>query len=191
VQPGTPAAAAAPPGLPIAKPNVLGAPGAQPAAGGVPGGEPGAATEGPTGEGWIIQLKGYHYHNSLESGEEEGAQYLVTTLLKELQSGRVDLPVAQGPGKPPLMKSVPITELGISYPVITQEKKIEAETREDPALENDPNVDVKDRSVHLRRYDFVVQFCWQETPPSKRLANEEAARAAMPGAVPPQPETPQ
>jgi type IV pilus assembly protein PilM len=154
-------------------------PGGMQPGGPLAGGQPGAASAGPTGEGWVIQLKGYHYHNS--RGEEEGAQYLVATLLKNLQSATVDLPVPQGNGKPPLMKSVPISELGISCPVIVRDPPIVSETRDDPTLANDANV--KDKSVHLRKYEFTVQFCWQETPPSARQAKEEAARGAVPPAA--------
>ena len=144
------------------------------------GNQPGAASEGPTGEGWVIQLKGYHYHNA-NPGEEEGGQYVVSTLMKNLQSGTVDLPVPQGNGKPPLLKSVPISALGISCPVLIRDPRITDEERDDPNLENDPAV--ANRKVKLRRYEFTVQFCWQETPPSKRLANEEAARTGMPAAT--------
>jgi type IV pilus assembly protein PilM len=187
VPPGPPAPGAMPPGPPApgAMPPGQPMPGAMPPGGAVAGGPPGAATEGPTGEGWVIQLKGYHYHNSQIPGDEEGAQYLVATLLKNLQSATVDLPVAQANGKT-VLKSVPISELGISCPVIVRDPRIVNETRDDPTVVNDPMVEAKDRRVNLRKYEFTVQFCWQETPPSKRLANEEAARAALPpdGAAP-------
>ncbi|HEY1785974.1 MAG TPA: type IV pilus assembly protein PilM, partial [Pirellulales bacterium] len=157
--PGPPGASAAPAGLPAPGAVPPGPPvGAMPPGPPAAGGPPGAATEGPTGEGWVIQLKGYHYHNSLEPGEEEGAQYLVATLLKDLQSGTVELPVVQTGGKT-VMKRVPISELGVSCPVIIRDPKIVDDVREDPTLENDQRV--QDRRVHLRKYEFTVQFCWQ------------------------------
>ena len=124
---------------------------------------PAGGAEGPTGEGWVIQLKGYHYHNfnSGEPGEEEGAEYVVTTLIKNLESGSVELPMPQGGGKPPILKVVPIADLGISCPVIVHETQLKEVTRIDPTLENDRNA--RDREVKLRRFDFTVQFCWQET----------------------------
>ncbi len=77
--PGAAAPGAAPlPGAPVAGAPV---PGAMPTGavplGGAPGAVPGAApanpAAGPTGEGWVIQIMGHHYHNN--SPGNEGAEY--------------------------------------------------------------------------------------------------------------------
>ncbi|MGI9457591.1 MAG: pilus assembly protein PilM [Aeoliella sp.] len=75
--------------------------------------------EGPTGEGWIIQITGYHFHNSdiNNPGEfnqdNEAGQFVRRTLIKQLREGTVTLPNSQGQPVELSMK-----DLGISYPVI-------------------------------------------------------------------------
>ncbi len=174
---GPPAVAGGPPGP--------GAPGGAPPPGGdpnAPAGQPAAAT--PTGPGWVIQLKGYHYHNS--NHLKQSWEYLRSTLIHNLEKGSVDLPVDSGDGKPPLLTVVPIKDLGISCPVIATRAKLEDEVVETPDAEFEP--DAAKREVHLKKYPFIVQYCWQETPPSKRREKEVAARIAAAqgqgGAVP-------
>ena len=110
----------------------------------------------------------------LQAGDDEGAQFLSNTLLKSLQSGSVELPVPDETGKGTVVKRVPIAELGISCPVIVSEKPLYAESLNDPTREFEPG----DKRITLQRFDFIVQFCWQETPPSKRREKEKAAKAA-------------
>jgi hypothetical protein len=38
-------------------------------------------------------------------------------------------------------------------------------------------------TIKLRQYDFVLQFCWQETPLTKRLNPQPAAPADNAGTV--------
>ena len=112
-------------------------------------------------------------------------------MLKNLQSGSVELPVPQENGKGTVVKSVPIAELGISCPVIMSDKqRTYPESLLDPTREfdNAPG----DKKITLQRFDFIVQFCWQETPPSKRRENEKKAKeaAAAAAAQMPPPEQP-
>jgi type IV pilus assembly protein PilM len=48
--------------------------------------------EGPTDEGWIVDLKCYHYFNSDKS--TQGIQHALRTLVSNLKNGRVTFPVA-------------------------------------------------------------------------------------------------
>lgn len=49
---------------------------------------------GPTGEGYIVQIVGFHYHNKATPvpGYLQGAQYVRETLVRQLQTGFVELP---------------------------------------------------------------------------------------------------
>ncbi|MEM6799500.1 MAG: pilus assembly protein PilM, partial [Planctomycetota bacterium] len=78
---------------------------------------------GPEGEGWVIQLVGYHFHNSLIDGNEklndvdrddEGARFVRKTLIKNLLEQTVLLP----DGENGEVIEVPLTELKISHPVL-------------------------------------------------------------------------
>jgi len=74
---------------------------------------------GPTGEGWIIQIAGYHFHNSdiKNPGEfdlsNEAGQFVRHTLIQQLREGTVSLPDSQG-----RIVEVSMKDLGLSYPVM-------------------------------------------------------------------------
>ncbi len=142
--------------------------------------------EGPSGEGWVIQIKGYHFHN--KKRDLQGAKYVKETLMKNLENKKIKLP--DGPGG--AMKLVAIKDLGVGYPVIVRPWPIRS------VQIRDPNADIEDPAggeanfeamrfpradargavpnegpvaptITLKQFDFVLQFCWQETPLSKRL----------------------
>lgn len=79
------------------------------------------ATEdaGPSGEGWIIQLTGYHFHNSDINNpgefdlENEAGQFVRRTLVKNLREGTVMLPHSSSE-----IVEVSMKDLGISKPVM-------------------------------------------------------------------------
>lgn len=83
-------------------------------------GEAGAPA-GPTGEGWVVQLVGHHFHNSDSTNpnnkidrNNESELFVRKTLISNLVSGKVDLP--DGPNG----ETVPINirDLGIDFPVV-------------------------------------------------------------------------
>jgi type IV pilus assembly protein PilM len=155
----------------------------------------GAATGGPTGPGWIIQLEGYHLHNSIRGNpklhfKDEGLQFVANTFFRNLEQGTVQLP--DGPDGAPI--DVPIKDLGISYPVVVTQYRIDDRPFYPDASDQEgggqrgggmrmpmaemglgrpggvggaPEIKAP-REWKLRRYDFVVQFCWQPTTRSGR-----------------------
>ena len=84
-------------------------------------GEEGEAAP-PSGEGWVIQLTGYHYHNSdmnnpdefEEEGLAEAGQFVRQTLIKNLREGTVMLPSSKN-GE---LKEYTMEQLGIRVPVM-------------------------------------------------------------------------
>lgn len=91
------------------------------------GEEGGEEAATPTGPGWIIQLTGYHFHNSDPSkpGDFEGpeaGQFVRTTLIQNLREGTVKLPDSDGN-----MVDVPMKDLGISVPVMVSNYRPRAE----------------------------------------------------------------
>jgi type IV pilus assembly protein PilM len=70
--------------------------------------------DGPTGKGWVIELRGHHYHN--EDMSNQGAQYVRKTLIKNLRTGSVRLP--DGPGG--AFEDLTTKELGVSFPVLVE-----------------------------------------------------------------------
>jgi type IV pilus assembly protein PilM len=189
--PPTDAAAAATPPVAPAAGATAGAPAdaaAPPADGSVPA--EGGAGGGLAAGGWVIELKGYHLHNNLDKVDvgDEGEEFLVRTFLKNLETGKVQLP--DGPNGAPI--EVPIADLGIRYPVVVTQEKTKTVTYMAEPI--DPNAPagmpmmptsregavptapgaavpgvVTPKMFKLRQYDFVVQFCWQPQPRGKRI----------------------
>jgi type IV pilus assembly protein PilM len=178
-----------------------------------------AEVTAPTGAGWVIELKGYHYYNL--NPETEGSKHLRQTLIRSLEEGTVWLPGLR-PGEAPWT----MKELGIAYPIIAQDKPInrkhrlpnpEAQAMGDmmtgpsygdagsqfgavpggtiPAprfgapTSGPPGANVAGakkptdepeipRDFEAPKYEFVVQFAWQEKKLSGRLeARDKAAQA--------------
>ncbi|MFV2067444.1 MAG: pilus assembly protein PilM [Pirellulales bacterium] len=153
-----------------------------------------ATVEGPTDAGWVIELRGYHYHND-SSPTNQGANFVRNTLIKNLIDGKVMLPVEEN-GE---LKEVPIKDLGIAFPVLVETTRISepmplvdpnradalrraaagedregsvARRKEKPEEEEDAAPAMQ----MVKRFNFIVQFCWQPTPPSvrKEIANKRA-----------------
>jgi type IV pilus assembly protein PilM len=189
--PAAEAAAANPPAAPPADPRAAAT--APPADAAAPVGDAAAgAAAGLTGPGWIIEIKGYHFHNSDTSNE--GREFIEHTLFHELEEGTVQLPDGDGGA----LVDVPIKDLGISFPVVITQPKIRTvtflpdeinadapnrggraiATREErgPRGRNEGAADQPEqKSWKLRRYDFVIQFCWQ---PKTRTQRREKPAAA-------------
>ena len=205
-----------------AQPGPAPAPGAgDPAASGVAA----TADTGPTGNGYLVQLTGYHFHNPDDPRALMGAEYVRRTLIDNLHNHKVLLPIGESDRVG--VELVSMKELGISCPVLVDPGRIEEFEVPDPNWQPEsgagkgaadaPGVmpaspmappgammpmagsmsgtaGTLDRTprLRLRRFPFVVQFCWQPTPPSKRRAQTEqpGAAAAQPGVPAVQPGVP-
>lgn len=143
-------------------------------------GEGGANEQGESlsGPGWVIQLTGYHYHNLDRSNDT--ARFVTNTLLKSLEEGSVQLP----DGENDSLVQVPLADLGISHPWIVTDKKVRDEMIDpdaglDTTASGAPGTVSRSRTgnlIKLRRYDFVVQFCWQPKTKSERQEMAEQRR---------------
>ena len=150
-----------------------------------------AEDTGPEEDGWVIQLKGYHYYNSPKHKGEEGSQHVrkyLTTAFREKPIALID---PQGN---------PITftpeEFGFSYPILLNDNQpqlvqvpnpdydpVAAMTAMQLRAEGDEDVEVETQFLEVLRLDFVFQVVWKESVLSdrieaKRLAEEEAAAQA-------------
>jgi type IV pilus assembly protein PilM len=153
----------------------------------------GAAAAGNSG--WIIELRGYHLHNG--NPADEGQEFLKRTIIKNLELGKVKLP--DGP-KGELI-DVAMSDLGIKMPTVMTREKIRTVTYEADSPENiaaggsrpvGPEAgpggvpagaaagDQK-KMFKLRKYLFVIQFCWQPQPRGQRLEKMAQKKAAEPG----------
>ncbi|TWT33257.1 pilus assembly protein PilM [Blastopirellula retiformator] len=162
------------------------------------------ALAGPTESGWVIQLKGKHFHNSTKARQNSGPQYVRNTLIHQLESGSIMLDDGSGQ-----MIEVSMKELGISHPVIVLDsvpRTVQVDNPDyDPAtmgMNGEAGMmapmggvnpmgaagEIVPPKIPVKVYEFTVQFCWQETPVSKRIENkkleaEAAAEAAAAAAA--------
>ncbi len=157
--------------------------------------------KGPTGPGWIIEMKGYHYHNGPASQNKVnwGASYIRRTLLKNLRQGSIMLPNDNG-----VQTEFEFKELGIGYPILTEYHNELSFKIPNP---NHPDNMDKNRGARGARGDrddekkvteplmfpaprttFTVQFVWREKPMTPRMEEkrkrEEEARKKAQGALP-------
>ncbi|MCA9232011.1 MAG: type IV pilus assembly protein PilM [Planctomycetales bacterium] len=142
------------------------------------------ATGGLAGPGWVVELTGHHYHNM--SQQNQSAKFLSNTLIKALEEGSVELP----DGENGEMIQVSFADLGISHPWVAYSGKLWDEIL-DPeadlagngmgarqfgrpgrpaelAAEGGAVAEPESKLIELKRYDFIVQFCWQPRTRAER-----------------------
>ncbi|MEX2176169.1 MAG: pilus assembly protein PilM [Pirellulaceae bacterium] len=164
---------------------------------------------GPSGPGWVVEIKGHHFFN--EDRRNAGGEHVRKTLLFQLEHGQVELPL--GPNQGSALFSM--KELGIAYPILSFNPRIQqkfpipnpnyvppvagaatfgSSGAEGPGLSTaQPLIDPANPPYFVvPKYDFRVQFCWVETPLNLRIENRKkavdeaqkaAAAAAGTGAV--------
>jgi type IV pilus assembly protein PilM len=177
---------------PYADPSMMGM---DPMAAAVPG--------GPSGEGYVIELWGHHFHNTLPGDTDgdrsnEGEQFIINTFFKNLETGTIQLP--DGPDG--ALVDVKISDLGISHPVVVTKEAIitvqywpeatEADasggypTRSMPPMEGmyspgtagDATEGEITKPLKLRKYNFVIHICWKPTPRGERQKEAQEGSAA-------------
>lgn len=157
-----------------------------------PNGEPAPQDEGPKGPGWIFQIKAHHFFNhnadALDREKYQGMNYLNRTLLVNLLKDRVPVPsippefaglwakaveadaaVAPAGAKKIDPTTLPVRELGITYPVLLEQDAIKwgNQVEIDPSAPP-PGAKPGEKSLKVPRYDVILQFCWKEVLPTER-----------------------
>jgi type IV pilus assembly protein PilM len=135
-------------------------------------GEPAPAKPaGPSGPGWVVQIRGHHFHNEERHRPLEGEQFVRETLVRGLLGESGPVPVAAG------LKAgaeVPVAELGIGFPVIVQRTpvtKVKLSTARPVAGQGDIAGRMagggleEEQIVQLKQYSFILQFAWQPQSP--------------------------
>lgn len=133
-------------------------------------GEGDVVDAGPTGPGWVIQLRAHHFRNQRDDANS-GPTYVRNTLIKKLREGEQEIMLPVAGGKPGETKAFKIRDLGLKYPVLVETGNINWENTvevEDPTAAPGPGGQVARKQVNLPRYDFLVQYCWQVVTPEER-----------------------
>ena len=153
-------------------------------------GEEASFSEGP---GWVIQISGHHFQRS---GRQKDKQYIRTTIMDQLEDGKVRLPLPNGKAGQFTAK-----EMGIWSPILVSGKidkqvKIKnpdyREPRKDVAASGNPASPFGQPAARAKKeedpdnpeffygeqYSFIVQFVWKQVPLTQRLIQKKAAQDA-------------
>lgn len=164
-----------------------------------------AEDTGPSGPGWVIQLRGYHYYNSPERIGLEGSNHVRATLMTNLLEKPIELVDAGG-------EKLVFTpqEMGFAYPLLLNEEQprlVEVPnpdyepdmtadmgqgppmgggpmrpnrpTRTGPNNDAEPDANGEMPTLQVKRLDFVFQLVWTESVLSERIeAKIQAAQEA-------------
>jgi type IV pilus assembly protein PilM len=177
----------------------------------------GIAVQGPTGPGWVVEIFGHHFYNDRKADRRDiGSGHVEKTLLKQLKEGFVDVPLGPGqPPARFSMKELGIGYAILAYSSIPRTHQFPNPNYTPPT--NDPTgalglggvtggasgatpvpgvagvpgaapIDPNNPPYFTTtRYDFAIQFVWQEKPLKVRLEErkkaEEAAKAAAEAAA--------
>ncbi len=140
---------------------------------GAPPQEPPAESSAAEGEnsaeiptGWVIKLRGYHYHNDKDHPERTGAEYLLRTLIKNLREKSITL---TPPGEEQPVE-ITLKQLGIEHPIIIQPRIVDWDHQAPNPLSDASNPLAANVTSTLTKpiFEFLVEFTWKQTPPSKR-----------------------
>jgi type IV pilus assembly protein PilM len=130
---------------------------------------------GPSGEGFVIEIYGHHYHNDTESGNDIRGNFVRNTLIKNILSKQIELPYIDERGQAVVGKFT-MKELGVDFPVVVYEGTLEQEEI------GEGGVRVSDgggygraagKTTVLQKARFVVQLAWKPTPATERINNRK------------------
>jgi type IV pilus assembly protein PilM len=137
----------------------------------LPDGRPATGAEGPQGpagprgSGWVVELAGHHFHNEPHHKPEDAAQYLRSTLVRNLSGKGPKVVVSGGPRAG---EEVSVEELGIGFPVIVSNSRVRPIRIPDGSRVNAATAVREGEgggTITLRQHDFVLQFVWQPRTP--------------------------
>ncbi|MBI2823355.1 MAG: type IV pilus assembly protein PilM [Planctomycetia bacterium] len=137
------------------------------------------ASLGPSGAGWVIELTGYHFHNT-QGDPNHGRHYVRSTLIKNLKAGKVAIPKEDQEENGPT--EIDFKKMGLGYPVL-----VVGHDR-DPAWEfqiEEPSDEPGQKKMkEAPKFDFVLQLCWQDEPPAEPTPQPGEAPAGETAAAP-------
>jgi type IV pilus assembly protein PilM len=126
---------------------------------------------GPTGPGWVFQVRAHHYRNIRQDPQNQGVQFLRRTLLANLKMDEIPLPKTEQNGTG--TATFPVKKLGIAFPVLVGTPNIDWDYKLQVEEEEDNPMPGRGPMLKLQpqpRYDFVLQFCWQPFGPPTEAA---------------------
>lgn len=156
-------------------------------------------TEGPTGPGWVFELKCYHYYNdNVKARGYSRNNHVRKVMTTAFLEGVAKLPVGTDENGNTLFEEFTTEEMGLLYPMLVRDGTLSMESIALPESEEDenaleenprsiapsnnvrPNNEDSDfappTSIPVERFDFIFQFVWQEKLLTERMVAKEEAR---------------
>ncbi|QDT11284.1 type IV pilus assembly protein PilM [Planctomycetes bacterium K23_9] len=155
----------------------------------MPEADAGVEIEPPTGEGWVIQLQGFHYYNSPERMGEEGSNHIRKYLTTAFKESPIRLPDPRNKGQ---MLTWTPQEMGLSFPLLLNDT--EPYITKIPNPDYDPTTAIPGMAApvgepadgedapapaffEVPRQDFTYQIVWQPKTLSERIEARKVAQA--------------
>ena len=141
----------------------------------------------PTGPGWVIELKCFHYFNDNDAYFAAREQHVLNVMTTSFLRHKVRLPAGVDPAGNELFEEFTMEQMGLKYPLLVSHSlSVERipnpdydQTNETADLRDDddvPDEDEEEPDFEVERMDFTFQIIWQEVPRSERLELLEAER---------------
>ena len=157
------------------------------------------AETGPSGPGWVIELRCYHYYNDPNNRGEIESDHLRTVMTTnflnktveplvtvELPTGKKD---ANGED---IMETFTLEEMGLQYPLLLDDNRAKPTSIPNPDYDpaamadmttlattfdpEDPPEGFEPPMLQVAKLDFTYQIVWKDNMLSERLEAKEEAR---------------
>ena len=154
-----------------------------------------AEDTGPTGAGWVVELRCYHYYNDPNNRGEIESDHVRKYMTTSFKNSTVDLPTGQKDANgQEIVETFTLEELGVSYPLLLDDNR--AQPTQIPNPDYDPATMAAESPVGgaldpgnlpegfeppmlpVSKLEFVYQIVWQEKTMAERLEKKEADRLA-------------
>lgn len=151
------------------------------------------AETGPSGPGWVIELRCYHYYNDPNNRGEIESDHVRKYMTTSFKNNTVKLPGGKKDANGnDIMETFTLKEMGISYPLLLDDNR--AKTSQIPNPDYDPSAmaeavaasggldpenppeGFEPAMLDVAKLEFVYQIVWQETSLEERLLKKEEAR---------------
>ena len=153
-----------------------------------------ATDPGPSGPGWVFELRCYHDYNSPKNIGYEGNNHVRNVMTSAYLNNSVEVPVGTDANGKVITETFSFEEMGLSYPLLlnvastkkitvdnpdfdliaAQEAMIAGETPQEGEDVDPVTLPV----LPVDRMDFTYQIVWQEKPLSERIETRKAAEEA-------------
>jgi len=157
------------------------------------------ADPGPSGPGWVIELRCYHFYNSPKNMGFEGSNHVRKYMISSFRENSIELPIGTDAAGNDIMDTFTFAEMGLGYPLMVNDNKPNQTSISNPKYDAEAQLAAIEEAggslpamlpgsedgdstfeppfLEVPRLDFAFQVVWQENIISERLEARAAAEA--------------